>query len=1049
MLIQVGGGPVGGPTSKDGAGFGSVDATHYTGTASGRQSAVIAQPARALGPNDRLRYKIYPELDDRLDYPATYAAIELRFDDGSLLSELGVRDQYGMPADAAGQGAAKILYADQWNDVQIDLSAAAGRRVEEILLVVDPPESLAGQAFSGWLDDIEIGPWPAVPDGSDLVGYVDTRRGTNASGGFSRGNNLPITAWPNGFNFVTPVTDASTHRWPYEYHRANNADNRPELQGLSFSHQPSPWMGDRNQLSIMPCLGAEPLGDPAARAVAFSHDNEIARPDHYSVRLDNGVLAELAPTDHGAIFRFDYGDTTGSRHLIFDTVDDHGSFSFDGTALTGWVDSGSPRSESGMTRMYCYGVFSSTPIEFAPTADGRAPARAASFGEITELTLRIATSFIGVDQARHNLELELADRSFAEVRRAANKAWNDRLSVIRVADATQPQLRTLYGCLYRLNLYPNSHFENTGSVDQPDFRHASPVIAPIGEPGDERTNAVIRSGKCYVNNGFWDTYRTAWPAYAFLYPTLAGELVDGFVQQYRDGGWIARWSSPGYADCMTGTSSDVAFADAYLKGVQLPDPLATYDAGLRNATVASPESVVGRKGVDRGFFAGYVDTDTDESVSWTLEGYINDFGLALMAERLADDPVTPDERREQLREEAGYFRRRAENYRLLFDPKINFFQGRRPDGSFARSVQDFDPCEWGGDFTETDGWNFAFHVPHDGVGLAKLYGSRDGLEAKLDEFFSTPELADKKGTYGSIIHEMLEARAVRMGQYGFSNQPAHHIAHLYNYTATPYKAQRIVREVLQRLFVGEQIGQGYPGDEDNGEMSAWYIFSALGLYPLRVGAPDYALNAPLFSRAEVRPLGGRPITIVARNQDRDHHYVQQVTINTEALRSASIGAQELTGTLEFDLGPEPSDWATAADEMPPSLTGVDHEPAVLTDRIGSQEGPYAALFDDDSRTELPVRVEESISWSLDEPAAAEFYTLSSGSADGDPHSWRLEGSVDGRAWTVLDERFDQQFRWRRQTRPFKITEPGSYRDYRLVILAADESAALSELELLS
>ncbi|HEY9293444.1 MAG TPA: GH92 family glycosyl hydrolase, partial [Microlunatus sp.] len=934
MIIETGGGPVGGPTSKDGAGFGGVDAARYAGTAGDRQTVQLARGGTQLGPADRLRYKIYPDLDDRLDYVATYAAVDLRFDDGTLLSDLGVRDQYGMPADAAGQGAAKILYAAQWNDVQIDLTSAAGKRVEEILLVIDPPESLAGQDFSGWIDDVEIGPWPTAPDGSDLVAYVDTRRGTNASGGFSRGNNLPITACPNAFNFLTPVTDASTHRWPYEYHRANNADNRPELQGLSFSHQPSPWMGDRNQLSIMPAIGAEPLGDPSARAAAFSHDKEIARPDFYSVRLDSGILAELAPTDHGAIFRFEFPADTDGRHLIIDTVDDHGSFTFDGQALKGWVDNGSPRSESGMTRMYCYGAFSEAPIGFGPTTGGRAPARAATFGGASEIILRIATSFIGVDQARHNLELELAGRSFADIRRAANRAWNERLSVIRVAGATQPQLRTLYGSLYRLNLYPNSQFENAGTAAEPDYRYASPVITPSSEPTDEVSNAVIKSGKCYVNNGFWDTYRTAWPAYVLLYPELAGELVDGFVQQYRDGGWIARWSSPGYADCMTGTSSDVAFADAYVKGVALPDPLAGYDAGLRNATVASPQAVVGRKGADRGFFAGYVDTDTEESVSWTLEGYINDFGLAEMASRLADDPVTPTERRDQLREEADYFYRRAQNYRLLFDPKINFFQGRRPDGSFARSVEDFDPCEWGGDFTETDGWNFAFHVPHDGIGLARLYGGRDGLEAKLDEFFTTPELADRKGTYSTVIHEMLEARAVRMGQYGFSNQPAHHIAHLYNYTSAPHKAQRIVREVLQRLFVGEQIGQGYPGDEDNGEMSAWYIFGALGLYPLRVGAADYALNAPLFGRVVVQPLGGQPITIVANDQDHDHHYVQQVKINGEAVRSASIAAGRLTGTLEFDLGPEPSDWATGADEMPPSLTGIDQDPAVLTDLIG-------------------------------------------------------------------------------------------------------------------
>jgi predicted alpha-1,2-mannosidase len=1066
MIIEVGRGPVGGPTSKDGAGFSSVEAIRYAGTVDGTQQAVVdpawvGTPERehrgTIVAGDRLRYLIYPALDAPLGYQATYAALDLRFDDGSLLSELTITDQYGMAATAAGQGAAKILYCDQWNDVQIDLTAASGRRVTEVLIVVDPPESEAGREFQGWLDDIEIGPAAADPDPDDLVGWVDTRRGTNASGQFSRGNNLPITAWPNGFNFLTPVTDASTQRWPYEYHRANNADNRPELQGLSFSHQPSPWMGDRNQLSVMPTVDAEPLGDPVARAVAFSHDSEIARPDLYSVRLDNGILAELAPTDHGAIFRFDFPAGAPSRHVIIDTVDDHGSFSFDGTALRGWVDNGSPRSESGMTRMYCYGVFSQAPVSFGPTPDGRAPVRAATFDDVSEITLRIATSFIGVDQARHNLELELGGRSFDDVRSAAAAAWNERLAVVRVTDATAPQRRTLYGSLYRLNLYPNSHFENVGSVEQPDFRYASPVITPRGEPTDELSNAVIKSGKSYVNNGFWDTYRTAWPAYAFLYPELAGELADGFIQQYRDGGWIARWSSPGYADCMTGTSSDVAFADAYVKGVRLPDPLTGYDAGLRNATVASPRTVVGRKGLDRGIFAGFVDTDTEESVSWTLEGYINDFGLAEMATRLAEDPATPDQRRDQLREEAGYFARRALNYQLLFDPEINFFQGRRPDGDFAQSAAEFDPCAWGGDFTETDGWNFAFHVPHDGRGLASLYGGRDGLEAKLDEFFATPEKADRRGSYRSVIHEMVEARAVRMGQYGFSNQPAHHIAHLYNYTAAPHKAQRIVREVLQRLFVGEQIGQGYPGDEDNGEMSAWYIFGALGLYPLRVGAPDYALNAPLFRRAEIRPQGRPAITVVAQDQARDNHYIQSVTLNGRPIASASLDADALAdgGTLEFVLGPEPSGWAVGPAEQPPSLTAGDRPDAPLLDLIPGAAGDpaHADLFDDDSRTEVAFEFDPAaapvIGWELGTPARAAFYTLTSGAAEGDPSGWRLEASDDGEDWAVLDERAGQSFGWRRQTRPFRLVGSAAYRQYRLVITAADPTFALSEVELLA
>jgi predicted alpha-1,2-mannosidase len=981
---------------------------------------------------DRLRYKVYPELDGALTYSATYVAVEVVFADGSR--HVGM-DQYGKPADAAGQGAAKILYAGQWNDVQVDLTAAAGQTIAQLVLVVDAPE--AGHEFAGWIDDVEVGPAPAEPDGSDLAAYVDTRRGTNASHDFSRGNTLPITAWPNGFNFLTPVTNASTHRWPYEYHRANNADNRPELQGLTFSHQPSPWMGDRDQLTIMPVAAAEPLGDPAERATAFSHDDEIARPDLYAVALANGVRAEVTPSDHGAIFRFTFPADAAGQHLIFDTIDENGGFSYDGTALTGWVENGSPRSESGATRMYCYGVFSTAPTAFGAASGGRDNARAASF-DVPEVTLRIATSFIGVDQARHNLELELEGQSFEQLQTAANAIWNERLQVIRPEGATPPQLRTVYGNLYRLNLYPNSHFENVGTAEAPEYHYASPVQPVQGEATERDTNAVVQPGKMYVNSGFWDTYRTAWPAYALFYPELSADLVDGFVQQYRDGGWIARWSSPGYADCMTGTSSDVSFADAYLKGVALPDPLTAYDAGLRNATVAPEATEVGRKGVQTGFFAGYVSTDTEESVSWSLEAYLNDFGLAQMASRLADDPAVPADRRAELLEEAEYLRRRSLNYVLLFDNDINFFQGRRPDGTFAKSPADFDPEEWGGDFTETDGWNFAFHVAHDPRGLANLYGGPAALEAKLDGYFSTPELAVKKGTYSIVIHEMLEARAVRMGQFGFSNQPAHHIAWMYNYAGVPSKAQAIVREVLDRLYVGEQIGQGYPGDEDNGEMSAWYLFAALGLYPLRMGAPEYAIGSPLFPRVLVSPLGGRPLTITASGAE--HPYVQEVQVDGKQLPVASITHADLTAAtaLDFTLGASPSDWGTL--ELPPALTTGDSVASPLVDLVPVD--PDNPLFDDTSATETTV---DTITWSLPAPATATLYTLTSGSGAA-PTAWQLEASTDGTTWTVLDTRTTNGFRWPYQTRPFKIPTPAPYQHYRL---AFPTPTTLAQLELLS
>jgi len=1197
MIVTADPGPVGSPTSKDAAGFLATSALRYEGSA-GESSETTLPALEGLAPvvgrvierGDVLRFYVYPQLDAELTWGATHVSIDLVFKDGSRLSELDPRDQYGTAATAAGIGEGKILYADQWNDVQVALDIAVGRTIAEVLLmaaipdgvdeqpedalVADPaagpavnlldidlersdpsgtvqahadptlgasqiaswdlgdetdleddpeeaqapaddagptarddadiatteegaptahdgpaapktaPESAedtaaesasatadaaeetAGDAapsepaapveLIGWIDGPYVGPLPADPSREDYVAWVDTRRGTYASGDFSRGNNLPLTAVPNGFAFFTPVTDARTRRWLYEYHRRNGEDNRPRLQGLAISHQPSPWMGDRNQFVLMPMQGDSPVATPAARALGFDHAQETARPDLYEVALDGGTALRLAPTDHGAVCEIDYSAQGGTPHLLLEGVDEHSRIDaagavFDGT-MRAWVDSGLAEGyerADGATRMFVVAEVDPAPISVA-AAQGESTGSVLTFAEGTQhVTVRLVTSFIGVEQGRRTFAQEVQGRSLEQVREDAHAAWTERLRVIEPGTATPAQRRTLYGNLYRLNLYPNSQWENAGTLQRVSPMHASPVRPPKGDATDSRTNAQVLPGTLHVNNGFWDTYRTAWPAYALLYPEVAAEIADGFVQQYREGGWIARWSSPGYADCMTGTSSDVAFADLAVKGVALPDPVAAYESGLRNATVTPPMTEVGRRGNERAVFTGYVDTDTEESVSWALEAHINDFGLAAQAELLAAS-AEDVQHAAQLREEAAYLRARSVNYPLLFDPAIHFFQGRRADGAFAQSPEEFDPRAWGGDFTETDGWNFAFHVPHDGEGLAALYGGRQFLRAKLDEFFSTPERADLKGTYGHVIHEMDEARAVRMGQFGVSNQPSHHIPFLYHHAGAPEIASQVVREVHRRLFVGEQIGQGYPGDEDNGEMSAWWLLTALGLYPLQLGTGRYHLVAPLFDHAHVKPLGGEPFTVIAESRDAGADCIVGMTLDETEHRDAWIDHEDLHGRLHIALGSradaEASDWGA----VPPSATPVGHHPQPLRDLFGAD--PSDPLRDDDSRTEQAWDASSVVIDlpELGEPLVTRFLTLtSSAETGGDPIAWRLEGSQDGESWELLDERTDQSFRWRRQTRPFQIPSPRGFTHHRLVITTAQGPLRLAELELLA
>mgnify|MGYP001398823724 FL=1 len=1078
MASEVGGGPRGGYNAKSGAGFTGLRALRYGGahTAEGRgysYNKVFDVDIRVT-PQTELSYRIYPDfIQGDLRYPSTYAAVDLAFTDGTYLSELGARDQHGALLSPRGQGESKTLYTNQWNHKSSRIGeVASGKVIDRILVAYDNPDGPA--SFGGWIDDIRIETSPPKPERSRPSEWVLTTRGTNSSGSFSRGNTIPATAVPHGFNFWVPVTNAGSLSWLYEYHKDNNEENLPELEAFAVSHEPSPWMGDRQTFQFMPSAaeGEPPVGR-RERALAFRHENEVARPHYYGVRFENGIRAEIAPTDHAAILRFTFPGENAS--LVFDNVDDRAAFTVDRDAgvVTGWSDVRSGLS-NGATRMFFYAEFDDPITASGSSARQTAWARFEA-GSDRSVTMRAATSLISVEQARKNLRLEISPGDALEdVRERAQRLWDEKLVVIEVKGATEDQLTTLYSGLYRLFLYPNSAFENVGTREDPVYKHAvqsssATQIPPGTTP--THTGAPVVEGKVYVNNGFWDTYRTVWAAYSLLSPQTAGELVDGFVQQYRDGGWVSRWSSPGYANLMTGTSSDVAFADAYVKGVPGIDARDTYDAALKNATVAPPgpdpyNTNVGRKGLVESTFLGYTPSRVSEGVSWALEGYINDFGIANMARKMSREPGLPAAERRRLREEAEYFLGRARNYVNMFDPAVGFFQGRASDGTWKSPPEEYDPRVWGHDhdYTETNGWNFAFHVPHDGQGLANLYGGREALAAKLDEFFSTPETAGFPGSYGGIIHEMLEARDARMGQWGASNQVSHHIPWMYNYAGQPWKTQRIVREALSRLFVGSEIGQGYPGDEDNGEMSAWYIFAALGFYPLQMGSEHYVIGSPLFKEATVHLQNGEEIVVRAPDNGRRNVYVQGLKVDGRRYDKTYISHEQLAdgAVLEFDMGPRPSRWGTGKNAVPPSITEGGDIPQPPRDATGEGRGTATAgggadagaLFDDTSATRTSFSGEDRwLQYRFDgeRKVRVGFYTLTSGEADEAPRGWVVEGSNDGRRWVVLDERRGEEFRWSLQTRPFKLERPGNFRLYRIEFSRDGRSTpvALAEVELLT
>lgn len=1041
MLSLVDSGPAGSPTAKADAGFTGKRALRYAGrhTTEGRAYSYnkVFDVDVKVDRRTELSYKIFPWMSDReLDYDATNVSVDLAFTDGTYLSGLRATDQHGFPLTPRGQGDSKVLYVNQWNSVRSAIgSVAAGKTVDRILVAYDSPKGPA--KFRGWLDDVELKQVRPERPKAHLSDYALTTRGTNSSGSFSRGNNFPATAVPHGFNFWTPVTNARSTSWLYDYASGNNEDNLPTIQAFSASHEPSPWMGDRQTFQVMPSIasGTPDLGREA-RELAFRHENETARPYYYGVRFENGLKAEMTPTDHAAMMRFTFPGDDAS--VLFDNagdenVPDRGGLTLDkdnGT-FTGYSDVKSGLS-TGATRLFVHGEFDSEVT--GGDSSGLKGHLRFDAGKDRTVTLRLATSLISVDQAKDNLRQELPKRaSFDKVKRDAQRQWDRILGKVEVEGATPDQLTTLYSSLYRLYLYPNSGHEKVDGK----FRYASPFSKAEGPDTPTHTGAKIVDGKVYVNNGFWDTYRTTWPAYSFLTPSKAGELVDGFVQHYKDGGWTSRWSSPGYADLMTGTSSDVAFADAYVKGVDF-DAEAAYDAAVKNATVVPPSSGVGRKGMATSPFLGYTSTETHEGLSWALEGFLNDYGIAKMGEALFEK--TGEKR---YREESAYFLDRAQDYVNLFDSEAGFFQGRNLKGDWRVESSKYDPRVWGHDYTETNGWGYAFTAAQDSRGLANLYGGRKGLGDKLDEYLSTPETAspELKGSYGGVIHEMIEARDVRMGMYGHSNQVAHHALYMYDAAGQPWKTQKSVREVLSRLYTGSEIGQGYHGDEDNGEQSAWYLFSSLGFYPLVMGSGEYAIGSPLFKKVTVHLENGRELVVKAPGNSAKNVYVQGLKVNGKRWNSTSLPHSVIAkgGVLEFDMGSRPSSWGTGKNAAPVSITQDDEVPTPRKDALKGE----GELFDNTSATgatvstvELPVTGETK----------AVQYTLTSSDPAKAPKGWVLQGSADGEKWTDLDQRTDESFRWDRQLRAFSIDAPKAYGHYRLVLTG---EAALTEVELLS
>jgi predicted alpha-1,2-mannosidase len=721
----------------------------------------------------------------------------------------------------------------------------------------------------------------------ELADVPNPLMGTNNDGKhYSRGNQYPAITVPFGMTAWSPVTGDPGSGWFFDF-------DDQKINAIKATHQPSPWAKDYGSFEIMAMTGALKT-NPKERASAFSREDEICEAYHYRAGLeDYDIVFEVAPTLRCASFNITYPETE-QAWLLFDNQEGEGRAQVDAgkQKVTGRVLNG--RTNPGF--IYFCATFDKSFVA-SGTDKGLAYVQFAT-GAGEAVNMKIGTSWISEAQAEANVRQEIGTADFETVKAKARAIWNKELNKIKVEGGTGDDRTIFYSCLYRGLTFPKMMWE---AVDG---------AAKYYSPYDQQ----IHAGKLWAGNGFWDTFRAVWPFFTIMYPELTGEMLDGWVNSYKEGGWTVKWSNPGYWDCMIGTHTDSLFADAYLKGITNFDIEAAYEASVKNATVQG-KGGTGRVGLESYLELGYVAADqTPYSAARTLEFCYDDFCVAQFAKALGrgGDVVR--------------FRTQALNYQNIFSPEVGFFRGRNADGSWRTPDADFKPHEWGHEWIEGCAWHYIAAPMHDGAGLAELYGGRAGFEQKLDDLFAAPTDFDK-GSYSFVIHEIQEAYDIGekygFGQYAHGNQPAQHLIYMYNYAGRPSKTQYWARKAMNDLYqTGLSDGYGYCGDEDNGQTSLWYVFSAMGLYPAAPGFPEYCIGSPLFDRVTLQLESGKTLTIDAKENSARNVYVQDAKLNGTVHERNFITHGEIMdgGTLEFTMGAGPSEWGTAEIALPSSIS---------------------------------------------------------------------------------------------------------------------------------
>ncbi len=728
----------------------------------------------------------------------------------------------------------------------------------------------------------------------NVVDYVNPLVGTDSEFALSTGNTYPAIATPWGMNFWTPQTGRMGDGWAYTY-------NAYKIRGFKQTHQPSPWINDYGVFSLMPVCG-EPVFDENRRASWFSHKAETVTPHYYKVYLaDYDITTEIAPTSRAAMFRFTFPENQGS-YIVVDAFD-RGSYVKilpEQQKIIGYTtrnSGGVPENFRNyfvleFDKPFTYtatvtdGNISTDSLETQTNHAGGIIGFSTKRGE--QVNVRVASSFISHEQAELNLR-ELGENTLDEVAENGRKEWNDVLGRIEVQDfSDQDRVRTFYSCLYRSVLFPRSFYE-IDAEGKPV--HYSPC------------NGKVLPGYFFTDTGFWDTFRCLFPLVNLVYPEMAQKMQEGWANWYKESGFLPEWSSPGHRDCMVGNNSASVVADAYLKGIRGYDAEALWKAVIQGANADLPRSSSGRDQWEAYNKLGYVPYDKiRESAARTLEYAFDDWSIYKFGQALGK----PES-------EIKVYAERAMNYKNLYDPEHKLMRGRLENGEWA---PDFNPFKWGDAFTEGNSLHYTWSVFHDPQGLIDLMGGKENFNSMLDTVFVLPPIFDDS-YYGGVIHEIREMQIMNMGNYAHGNQPIQHMIYLYNYSGQPWKTQHWLRETMTRMYNCNP--DGYCGDEDNGQTSAWYVFTALGFYPVCPGADQYVLGAPYFKKMTLHLENGEKIVVNAPNNSDKNRYVEQLTVNGKAHEVNYVNHFDLLkgATMDYVMSDQPNKKRGTSDEAAP------------------------------------------------------------------------------------------------------------------------------------